>query len=156
MFLHRNYSEDSEGHSCGQLVIGSFMTTTGPLMQHVSCRVFWQNIKSPRWLSPLQLRFGTLRLLAFPKLKSPLKGNRYQTINEIQDNLIRQLMVIGRTVWGLEVPTLKGTEVSLSYAQSFVYLVIFFNKCLYFSYYMVGYFLDRPHISGSGLISRLL
>ena len=30
---------------------------------------FWWNIKSPRWLSPLQPRFGILRLLAFSKIK---------------------------------------------------------------------------------------
>ena len=34
----------------------------------------------------------------FPKLKSPLKGKRFQTINEIQENTARQLMVIGRIV----------------------------------------------------------
>ena len=36
---------------------------------------------------------------------------------------MEQLMVIGRTVWGPKVPTLKGTEVSLSYVQCFLYLV---------------------------------
>ena len=30
----------------------------------------------------------------FPKLKSPLKGKRYQTINEIQENMMGQLMAI--------------------------------------------------------------
>ena len=34
-----------------------------------------------------------------------------------------QLMVIGRTVWGLKVPSLKATEASLSYVQCFLYLV---------------------------------
>ena len=38
-------------------------------MHHVSCRVFWWNIKSPRWLTPLPPRFGGLWLLAFPKTK---------------------------------------------------------------------------------------
>ena len=42
--------------------------------QHVcscitSLAVFWQNIKSPRWLRPLQPRFGTLEILAFSKTK---------------------------------------------------------------------------------------
>ena len=50
----------------------------------------------------------------FPKLKSPLKGKRFHTINEIQENMMRQLMAIGRTVWGPKVPTLKGIEASLS------------------------------------------
>ena len=34
----------------------------------------------------------------FPKLKSPLKVKRFLTINEIQENKMRQLMVTGRTV----------------------------------------------------------
>ena len=34
----------------------------------------------------------------FPKLKSPLKGKRFQIIDEIQENRVGQLMEIGRTV----------------------------------------------------------
>ena len=59
----------------------------------------------------------------FPKLKSPLKGKRFQTTDEFQENSTGKLMVIGRTVWGPKVPTLKGTEVTLSYVQCFLYLV---------------------------------
>ena len=55
----------------------------------------------------------------FPKLKSPLKWKRFQTVDEIQENKTRQLMTTGRTVSGLKVPALKGTEVSLSYVQCF-------------------------------------
>ena len=59
----------------------------------------------------------------FPKLKSPLKGKRFQTINEIQENVKGQVMAMGRTVWGPKVPIVKGTEASLSYVQCFLYLV---------------------------------
>ena len=59
----------------------------------------------------------------FPKLKSPLKGKRFQTIDEIHKNTMGQLMVTGRTVWGPKVPTLKGTEASLFYVQCFLCLV---------------------------------
>ena len=59
----------------------------------------------------------------FPKLKSPLKRKRFQTISEIQENRMGQLMAIGRTVWGPKVPTLKGTKMSLSYVQCCLYLV---------------------------------
>ena len=59
----------------------------------------------------------------FPQLKSPLQGKRFQTINEIQENMTGQLMVIGRTVWGPKVPILKGNDVSLSYVQCFFYPV---------------------------------
>ena len=34
----------------------------------------------------------------FPKLKPPLKGKRFQTVSEIQENTMGQLMAIGRTV----------------------------------------------------------
>ena len=39
----------------------------------------------------------------------------------IQKNMTGQLMAIGRTVWGPKVPTLKGTEASLSYVPCFLY-----------------------------------
>ena len=71
----------------------------------------------------LQPSFGTLWLLAFPKVKITLKRKRFQTVNKIQENMTGQLMVIGRTVWGPKVPTLKGIELSLSYVQCFLYLV---------------------------------
>ena len=46
-----------------------------------------------------------------------------RTVNKIQENMLGQLMETGRTVWGPKVPTLKGTEASLSYVQCFLYLV---------------------------------
>ena len=61
----------------------------------------------------------------FPKLKSPLKGKRFQTVDNIEENMLGQLMTIGRTVWGLKLPTLKGTEASLSYVQLFLYPISF-------------------------------
>ena len=45
--------DDSEGCSYGQLMIGSFITTMHQLMHHIPWRVFWQNMRSPRWLSLL-------------------------------------------------------------------------------------------------------
>jgi hypothetical protein len=32
----------------------------------------------------------------FPKLKSPLKGRRFQTVEEIKGNMTRQLMMISK------------------------------------------------------------
>ena len=34
----------------------------------------------------------------FPKLKSPLKGKRFQTMDEIQENMTGHLTAIGRAV----------------------------------------------------------
>ena len=93
---------------------------------HASCfmQSFWQNIKSPRWLSPrYSPDLGLCNFWLFPQLKSPLKGKRFQTMDEIQENTIRQLMAIGRTVWGPKMSTLKGTESSLSHVQRVLYLV---------------------------------
>ena len=58
-----------------------------------------------------------------PKLKPPLKGKRFQTVDHIQENTTGQLMAIGRTVWGPKVPTLKGTAASLSCVPCFLYLL---------------------------------
>ena len=86
--------------------------------------IFGETSNHPGDSVPLQPRFGALWLLAFPETKSPLKGKRFQTIHEIQENSVGQLMVIGRTMWGPKVPTLKGIEASLSYVQCFLYLVL--------------------------------
>ena len=79
------------------------------------CRVFWvkhqiTQVTQPHYSQDL----APCNFWLFPKLKSPLKGKRFQIINEIQEDTMGQLMTIGRT-WGPKVPTLKGTEASLSY-----------------------------------------
>ena len=73
--------------------------------------------------APLQPRFRALWLLAFPKTKITLERKKFHTISEIQENTTGQLVAIGRTVWCRKVPTLKGTEASLSYVQCFLYLL---------------------------------
>ena len=42
------------------------------------------------------------------------------------------------------MPTLKGTEVSLSYVECFLYLLSSSINAPIFSQYMALYFLDRP------------
>ena len=82
-----------------------------------SAEFFGETSNHPGDSAPLQSWLGA------PKLKSPLKGKRFQTNDEIQENVTGQLMTIGRTVWGPVVITLKGTETSLSHVQCFLYLV---------------------------------
>ena len=100
--------------------------------------IFGSTSNHPGDSALLQPRFGTVQLLIFPKTKitferEDLSDHRWDSGKS------GQLMVIGRTVWGPKVPTLKGTEVSLSYVQCFLYLVSF-------SYYIAGYLLDRLHM----------
>ena len=143
------------GHNYGQLVTGSFIMTMGLLTHQVLWRVFLQNIKSPRWLKPpYSPDLAPCNFWLFPKLKSLLKGKKFQTIDEIQENTMGQLMVIGISVWGPKVPTLKGTEVSLSYIQCFLYLVSS-SINVSFPYYIDEYLLDRPHCSERGLLRTL-
>ena len=83
-FLCGNYSDDSEGCSYGQPVISSFISTRHLIssMHLISCRLVWQNIKSPRWLSPpYSPNLVPCDFWLFPKLKSPLKGKRFQEIS---------------------------------------------------------------------------
>ena len=83
-----------------------------------SCAEFFgETLNHPGASAPLQPRFGTLWLLAFSKTKITLKGKRFQTVDEIQENITGQLMVIGR------IMCVKGTEASLSYVWCFLYIV---------------------------------
>ena len=85
----------------------------------------------------------------FPKLKSPLKGKRFPTVDEIQENYLGQLMVTGRTVWGPRAATWKGTEASLSYVQCFLYLVSSLINVLIFHSSLLGSFwMDLLHPKG--------
>ena len=92
---------------------------------HISCPLQSLSVKYQITLVTQPLYspdFAPCNFWLFPKLKSPLKGKRFQTVDEIQENMTGQLMVTRRTVWSPKVPTLKGTEVSLSCAQCFLYL----------------------------------
>ena len=93
---------------------------------HASClvqRSFGKTSNHPGDSAPQSPDLVPCDFWLFPKLKSPLKEKRFQIINEIQENKMGQMMAIGRTVWGPKMPTLKGTEASLSYVQCFLYLV---------------------------------
>ena len=64
----------------------------------------------------------------FPKLKSPLEGKRFQTIDEIQENMMRQLWRLGELYvvpWCL---LWKGLRCHCPVCNV---SCIFFNKCVY-------------------------
>ena len=81
--------------------------------------------------------FASCDFWLFSKLKAPLKGKRFECRRDSGkysgaadgDSIKGFCSVLnsgrnaGRTVWGAKVPTLKGTEASLSYVQSFLYLL---------------------------------
>ena len=129
----RNYLYYSEGHSYGQLVIGSFITTMCPLMHHVvSCRVFWQNIKSPRWLRPT-----TAQILC------PVTSGFSQNWNHLWKGRDFRPWIIFRKIrqgswWPLgELCEAQGTYFEWDWGvivvcTMFLVSCVFFNKCLFF------------------------
>ena len=99
---------------------------------HASCvaQFFGETSNHPGDSAPLQPSFGACDFWLFPKLKVPLKGKRFQTISEIQENIMGQLMVTDRTVWGPKVLLWRGLRYHCPMCNG---SCIFFNKCLYFS-----------------------
>ena len=120
-----------------QPVISSFYTTMYLLMHHVTCRVFWQNIKASTVTHPpLQPKFSALWLLAFPQTtitfeKAEISDSIWDSrkyngaadgdSNKVFCSVLSSGRDTGRTVWGPSVPTVKGTDMSLSYVQCFLY-----------------------------------
>ena len=128
-FLCGNYSDNSEGHSYGQLMIGKFITTMLPLMHHVSYRVLGET-SSPTWLNTqYSPDLVPCDFWPFLKLKSPMKGKRCKTISEIQENTMGQLMVTGREL--CEVPRCLLWRGLRCHCPVYNVSCIFFNNCLY-------------------------
>ena len=136
----------SEGRSYGKMLIGSFITTMCPLMHHVSCRGFWQNITSPRWLSPPAAQILCPATSGFSQNLNHLwKGRdsdhwwdsgKYDRAEDGDwENCVRSQGAYFEGDWG-----------AIVLCTMFLVSCIFSNKCLYFSYYMAGYLLDRPHL----------
>ena len=114
-----------------------------PTYHHVSCSFLAKHEITQMTQTPYSPDVVPCVFWLFPKLKSPLKGKRFQTVDEIQENMAGQLMVIGSTVSGSKVPTLKGTKVSLSYVQYFLYLVFsVMNLCIFYSTWMDTFWTD--------------
>ena len=121
-FLQGKYSDDSEGCSYGQLVIG-VIGTMCPLTHHILCSFFCETSYHPGDSATLQPRFGAMWLLAFPKTKITFEREEISDHQWDSGKYSRTTDGDGRTVWGPKVPTLKGTEALLSYVQCFLYLV---------------------------------
>ena len=109
-----NYSDDSEGHSYGQLVIGSFITTMRPLLHHISCSFLVKHQITQVTQPPLQLRFGAMWILAFPKTKITFgreqisdhwwdSGKYNETADGNWENCVRSQGAYFERDWGIMV-----------------------------------------------------
>ena len=107
---------------------------------------FCETSNHPGDSSSLQLRFGTLKLLAFPKTKiilerEEISGHQWDSrkydgaADGDWENCVRSQGACFEADRGI---TVLCTVCPVA--------CTFFRKCLYFSYYMAGYLLDRPCI----------
>ena len=142
--LERSYSYDSECRSYGLLVIGSFIRTMHLLMQNILCEFFFVKHQMNQVIQPS--RFGILWILAFPKTKitfereeisdHPWDSGKYDGAADGNwENCVRCQGAYFEGDWGVIV-----------LCTMFLVPCIIFNKCLYFSYYMTGYLLERLYI----------
>ena len=106
-------------------------------------RFFGKTSNHPGDSAPLHPRFGTLQLWAFPKTKITFERE------EISDHQLDsgQLMVTGRTVWGPKMPTLYGTEVSLSHVQCFLPLLSSINISIFLITWLDTFWIDLVYNS---------
>ena len=114
------------------------------IMSHAEC--FGETSNHPGDSVPLQPRFGTLWLPAFPKAQITFEreeisdcrwysGQYDGTADGDWENCVRSQGAYFEGDWGVSV---LCTIVLVS--------CIFFNKCLYFSCHIAGYLLGRPHM----------
>ena len=92
----------------------------------------------------------------FPKLKSPLKGKKFQTIDEIQENTMGQLMVIPTKDFVEYLEQWKKCRENFVRSQVAYFegdwgvivlctvFLVSFSTNVSFSYHITGYFLDVP------------
>ena len=123
-----------------------FITTMNPLNHHILA-VFGETTNHLSDSPPPTAQMCALWFQAFPKTKSPLKGEetsdhqwdsgKYNRAGDGDwENCVRSQGAYFEGDWGIIV-----------LCTMFLVAYIFFSKCLYFSCRMARYFLDRPHIS---------
>ena len=101
-------------------------------MHHVSCRVFLVKhqiiqVTQPPYCPDL----ATCNFWLFPKLKSPSKGKRFQTIDEIQENTRGSWWWLDTCVWS-QGAYFEGDCSVIVLCTRFLVSCILFNKYLYF------------------------
>ena len=129
---------------------GNWWLTASSWQRTCSCvtsptEAFGETSNHPGDSASLQPRFGVLRLLGFPKTKVIFEreeisdchwdsGKYNRAADGNWENCVRFQGAYSEGYWGVIV-----------LCTVFLVPCIFYNKCLYFSYHMAGYILDRSH-----------
>lgn len=127
----------------GWLVISSFIMTMCLLMHQVSCRVFGETCQITQVTQPPKAQIWCPATLAFPKTKiiferEEISDNQWDAgkYNRATDgdwvNFVR-----------FQGASFEGDGSIIVLCTMFLVSCILFHKCLYFSYWMAGYFLNR-------------
>ena len=112
----------------GQLVIGGFITMMHLLTHHFLCRVFWWNIKSPRWLG-----------LPTAQTRHPVSSGFSPNWNHLWKGIdFRPLMRFRKIWWGslwrlgelCEVSRCQLWKGLRYHCPMYLVSCIFFSKCL--------------------------
>ena len=112
-------------------------------MHHVSCRDFAETSNHPGDSAPLQPRFGTLWLLAFPQTKITFERKNISDHRWDSGKYDRAADGDWKICVRLQGAYFEEDWGVIVLCTLFLVSCVFFNKCLYFSYYMDGYFMDR-------------
>ena len=129
--------------------------TPAPASHLMHSFFFCKTSNHPGDSAPLQPRFRALWLLAFLKTKISFEREEisdYQRDSGKYDgaadsdweNCVRSQGAYFEEDWGIIVR-----------CTMFLVSCTFFNKCLYFSYYMAGYLLDRPPVSSFSFCAEI-
>ena len=106
---------------------------------------FGETSNHPGDSAPLP-RFGALWHLTFPKTKITFERKEISDCWWDSENMMGQLMAIGRTAWGPKVPTLKRTDASLSYVQCIWHLISsLINVFIFHSAWLDTFWTDLIH-----------
>ena len=139
-------------HSYRQLMIDSFAMTSCPLMHHVLCRVYWQNIKLLRWLSRPTAEIWHPATSGFSQTKITFEreeisdhwwdSGKYNEAADGDSNTILQCLEQRKRYWENCVRSqgayFQGEWDPIVLCILSLVSCIFFNKCLCFSYDMGG------------------
>ena len=133
------------------VAMGNWWLTASSWQYFPSCitshaEFFSETAYHPGDSAPLEPRFGTLQLLAFPKTKITFEreeildhwwdSGKYNGASDGDwENCVRSQGAYFEGDWGIVV-----------LCTMFLISCIFINKCLYFSYHMAGCLLDRPRV----------
>ena len=125
------------------LAVGSWWLAASSQQCAFFCRVFGKTSNHPGNSVPYSSYLVPCKFWLFPKLKLPFKGNfrlsmRFRKLQWDSWWQLGELCEVLRCHF-------EGDWDIIVLCTMLLTSCIFFNKCFYFSYFMAGYLLDRPH-----------